>query len=109
MNKRRITKRKSIKKAKLSRRVNYKQSNNKKIKLRNNKIQLYNRNKLQTDKHCWISVSDGYIYISTKGSTSCNTVCSDRWWRFNINFLFKWGPRLKNYMRNPVYELCLAI
>ena len=71
MNKRQITKRKSRKKAKLSRRVNYKQSNNNKmITLRNNKIQLYNGNKLQTNKHCWISVSDGYIYISRDKSRS---------------------------------------
>ena len=71
MNKRQITKRKSRKKAKLSRRVNYKQSNNNKmITLRNNKIQLYNGNKLQTDKKCWISVSDGYIYISRDKSRS---------------------------------------
>ena len=40
------------------------------ITLRNNKIQLYNGNKLQTDKKSWISVSDGYIYISRDKSRS---------------------------------------
>ena len=37
---------------------------NKKITLKNNKMQLYVGSKLQTSKLAWVAVSDGYIYIS---------------------------------------------
>lgn len=43
---------------------------NKKITLKNNKMQLYVGSKLQTSKLAWVAVSDGYIYISRDNNRS---------------------------------------
>ena len=55
--------RKSKKAAQGTRKIRSKRSN-KKLELKNNKMQLYVGNQLQTSKFAWVSVSDGYIYIS---------------------------------------------
>ena len=55
--------RKSKKAAQGTRKIRSKRSN-KKLELKNNKMKLYVGNQLQTSKFAWVSVSDGYIYIS---------------------------------------------
>ena len=53
--------RKGSKKA--TRRIQLKTSN-KKVELKNKKLQLYVGSKLQTTKSSWVKISDGLIYIS---------------------------------------------
>ena len=53
--------RKGSKKA--TRRIQLRTSN-KKVELKNKKLQLYVGSKLQTTKNSWVKISDGLIYIS---------------------------------------------
>lgn len=50
-------------KSKTIRRLRLKTSN-KKVELKNKKLQLYLGSKLQTTKNSWVKISDGLIYIS---------------------------------------------